>query len=602
MIRIFFSFLTSNALSFPYRQLYPKVMLSHPSLERASHNIYDGPNRNVSQVNADHTYEECRKAMSRICRRRYLSISEKIEASKSKDIQYADLLNKTWTLKKNSNKVSSDKNISRAKVRFETTETLSNVLESMNRHSSNKSIDMEIALTSGYMTGCAVDGGKKSQNRSEEKDEVEEYIAKESQRYREAKLYTDIEFKIMDMVAMIERIGSNSNDWRHSVIFYTPAERMNLIYTSALELDTLNNSKNKKHRQSAPQKSRDGFHKPKSQSDIKTSKSYQKNETIQIQSLLKKQESIKKRFTNSLRRKHQKKKIQDNLQKQLELKNSDITPIKKDFHQIQQQTNTKMKDLINEETKIKTPEKNITISEEIKSEKETAFQEEKVVLIGRVKPAHICHYYSKVSKPVTTYSHQDNESCSIKRSPFDDQPVSSMSSSSIISTSSIDSGVHIEDSIEKQQHQSHYLDRAISATTDQKLQSKVSLSPIESGWNQHNKTKSSLEVCIEDSTNILKQQHLEKNRTQTKGTTKAVTALPTTTTALSTTIIEVHSKHEEMDEDMVPSQREHHYDHNDMAKLLRLSQSILDSTLEASFKQFANDSGDCDSDVKQTDI
>ena len=170
-----------------------------------------------------HTEEVTKEISSRLCRRRYQSLTEKLTVRKKKSNDYEDFLRK--------------RNVEEYKEQqhhchYETTEKLEKVLNLLKTPST---IKKRSDIKAEYFRHV-----------DESNIDFKKYIEMESKRYRETRLYLDIELAIIETVAVIERIGSKSRDWRYSVVSYTPAERMNIIFKSALELDALNNSK-KRH-------------------------------------------------------------------------------------------------------------------------------------------------------------------------------------------------------------------------------------------------------------------------------------------------------------------------------------------------------------------
>ena len=161
-----------------------------------------------------------------ICRRRYQSYAEKIAASSYDQSKYEELL------RVKRNKQSEKLGLSG----YTTTGNLSNVLNALERQSFTLSLDdPELLVTF-----------------DSSEDSINQFIEREAQIYREAKLYQDIEAELIETVGVIERIGRNRGDWRHSVIHINEADRINIVNACALELDALNRTarqqpKNQQH-------------------------------------------------------------------------------------------------------------------------------------------------------------------------------------------------------------------------------------------------------------------------------------------------------------------------------------------------------------------
>ena len=162
-----------------------------------------------------------------VCRRRYQSYADKLTASSNNRSEYDELL-----------RVKQLKNTHHgAKLGFSSpsytstaTDSLSDVL---NAFDCDSSLMFENADASGLLTMMfSAD--------SEAIDSINQFIEREAQMYREAKLYQDIEAELIETVGVIERIGRTNRDWRHSVIQINEADRINMVNTCALELDALN--------------------------------------------------------------------------------------------------------------------------------------------------------------------------------------------------------------------------------------------------------------------------------------------------------------------------------------------------------------------------
>ena len=183
----------------------------------------------------------------KVCKRRYQSFSHKLAVSQSEKAEYTKLSDTRQKLK-------STDSVDTIGNEYTITDNLAKVLKMFSNSGSSLNVP-DIPFLDGPNS----------------QDCIDNYIKRESKMYREYRLYQDIETILMEIIGIIERIGGD-RDWRHSVVHINEADRVNLIASCALELDSLNRER-KQTKRSFKKQIKNSFKKHRQQISPATSTS-----------------------------------------------------------------------------------------------------------------------------------------------------------------------------------------------------------------------------------------------------------------------------------------------------------------------------------------